>query len=119
MGHRVLVVDDDASFRALSSRILRCWGHTVVGEAATVAEALARADDLRPDTVVADIGLPDGDGFDLTRRLLGMPRRPRVVLVSSDADPANGPAAMRVGACAFFPKDQVTGAELRRLLERG
>ena len=41
----------------------------VVGEAGSVEEALARAVELRPDTALVDIGLPDGDGFALARRL--------------------------------------------------
>ncbi len=38
------------------------WGQVLVGEAGTVSDALAMAIDLQPDTVFADIGLPDGDG---------------------------------------------------------
>jgi DNA-binding NarL/FixJ family response regulator len=113
----VLVVDDDASFRHLASRVLTSWGLIVVGEAGNVAEAIARTSELRPDAVLADIGLPDGDGFGLTGDLLALPWPPRVVLISSDSDPANGPAAIRVGARGFVPKDQLPGLVLRNLIE--
>jgi DNA-binding NarL/FixJ family response regulator len=119
MGRSVLVVDDDASFRNLAARILVSWGHTVVAEAGTVDEALARARELQPHTVLADIGLPDGDGFDLAERLGAEDSPPRVILISSDSDAANGPAAHRVGAVGFVPKDELAGAGLRRLLEEG
>jgi CheY-like chemotaxis protein len=112
----VLVVDDDPSFRRLASRVLASWGHVVVGEAGTVAEALRRTGELRPDTVLADIGLPDGDGFGLTHALLTLPSPPRVVLISSDGDAANAPAAARAGACGFVPKDELPSARLRRLI---
>ena len=69
MPRSVLVVDDDAAFRALAARTLRSWGYVVVGEAATFAEALERPTALRPDAVLVDIGLPDGDGFALAQRL--------------------------------------------------
>jgi CheY-like chemotaxis protein len=117
MVRSVLVVDDDASFRHLASRVLMSWGHNVVGQAGTVAEAMARTSELQPDTVLADIGLPDGDGFALTRDLLLLPSPPRVVLISSDSDSVNGPAAERVGAAGFVPKDELPGALLRQLIE--
>jgi CheY-like chemotaxis protein len=116
MAVSVLVVDDDASFRRLASRVLTSWGHVVVGEAGTVAEAILRTSELRPDTVLADIGLPDGDGFGLTLDLRALPSPPRVVLISSDGDAANGPAARRVGACGFVPKDELRSTLLRRLI---
>lgn len=81
-------------------------------------EALNRARELRPDIVLADIGLPDGDGFSLTKALCSGTPAPDVVLFSSDSDAGNAAMAGRAGARAFFPKDDLTGAELRRLLER-
>ena len=62
MARRVLVVDNEASFRRLARLALTSWGHDVVGEAGTAAEAMRHAAELRPDTVLVDIGLPDGDG---------------------------------------------------------
>jgi CheY-like chemotaxis protein len=41
--HSVLVVDDDAEFLDLATRILTGWGHAVIGKAGSVAEALAQA----------------------------------------------------------------------------
>jgi CheY-like chemotaxis protein len=115
----VLVVDDDAIFRRLIGEVLAGWGHTVVGEAGGVREALARARELRPDIALVDIGLPDGDGFSLTRQLSAMPWPLRVVLISTDANAASVPATRRVGASGFLPKDQLSGAALRRLIEDG
>src|SRR5664279_442725 len=66
----VLIVDDDAGFRDLASRVVVGWGHLVVGCAGSVAEALTRATELRPDTALVDIGLPDGDGFRLAEQLV-------------------------------------------------
>ena len=113
----ILIVDDDASVRGLVARILRSWGHAVIGEAGSIAEALTRADVLRPDVVLVDIGLPDGDGFSLARRLRASTWPLRVVLFSSDADRANVAAAQRAGAVGFFPKDELSSAALQRLIE--
>jgi DNA-binding NarL/FixJ family response regulator len=84
-----------------------------------VAEALSQVLDLRPDIVLVDIGLPDGDGFSLSRQLVAMPWPVRVILISSDDDRANVPAARRAGASGFIPKAELTGMELRQLLEGG
>jgi CheY-like chemotaxis protein len=113
----VLVVDDDSAFRDLAARILTAWGLVVVGEAGSVADALDRAVQLHPDVALVDIGLPDGDGFALTERLVALPRSVRVVLISSDADSVSARAAQRAGAQGFVGKDELSGQELRRLLE--
>ncbi len=112
----ILVVDDDAAVRGLVVRILRSWGHTMIAEAGSAAEALSSAETLHPDTVLVDIGLPDGDGFALTRELRGRSWAPRVVIFSSDADRANAAAARRAGAIAFLPKDELSTPALQRLL---
>jgi DNA-binding NarL/FixJ family response regulator len=112
----ILVVDDDASVRGLVVRILCSWGHAAIGEAGSIAEALAYADARRPGIVLVDVGLPDGDGFSLTRQLRAKPWAVQVVLFSSDADPANIAAAARAGAIGFFPKDELLSPGLRRLL---
>ena len=98
-------------------RILRSWGHAAIGEAGSVAEALSCAEALRPGIVLVDIGLPDGDGFSLTRQLRVKPWAMRVVLFSSDADRANMAAAVRAGAIGFFPKDELLSPAMQRLIE--
>jgi CheY-like chemotaxis protein len=117
MPRSVLVVDDDAGFRDLATRILRGWGHRVIGEAGSVAEALAQAGRLRPDGALVDIGLPDGDGFSLTEQLLALPCPVRVVLISSDSDRTTEHAARRAGADSFLPKDELSSEALRQLIE--
>lgn len=119
MVRTILVVDDDVALRGLIVRILRSRGHVVLGEAGSVADALAQAEALRPDVALVDIGLPDGDGFSLTRRLKALQRPIRVVLFSSDADRTNAAAAERAGAVGFLPKDELTSLALERLIEDG
>ena len=112
----ILVVDDDASVRGLLVRILRSGGHAVVGEAGSVADALDRAQALRPDVALVDIGLPDGDGFSLTRQLRALPWAMHIVIFSSDADRTNADAAARAGAVGFLPKDELSSLALERLI---
>ena len=118
MAASVLVVDDDPAFRGLARRMLTATGLGVVGEAGTVAAATAAALDLRPDAVLVDIGLPDGDGIALARELAGLPWRPRIVLTSTDADAASPDDVLRSGADTFVPKAELPTAPLRNLLAK-
>ena len=56
---------------------------------------------------------------ELTEQLIAMPGPRRVILISSDSDPATRAAARRAGASGFVPKDELSGIELRELLEQG
>jgi DNA-binding NarL/FixJ family response regulator len=111
----VLLVDDDPSFRALARRMLTAAGLGVVGEADTVATATAAALDLRPDTALVDVGLPDGDGITLAGKLTALPWRPRILLTSSDPEAASPDDVLRCGANGFVPKADLPTAPLTRL----
>jgi DNA-binding NarL/FixJ family response regulator len=115
----VLVVDDDALFRSLVRRMLLAEGLDVVGEAESVATAIAAAHALRPDAVLVDVGLPDGDGLSLARELTALPWHPRVVLTSTDPQAASDRDVRISGAGAFVPKDDLPNAPLERLLTTG
>jgi DNA-binding NarL/FixJ family response regulator len=114
----VLLVDDDPAFRRLARRMLTAAGLSVVGEADTVAAAIAAARDLRPDSALVDIGLPDGDGITLAGALAALPWPPRVILTSSDADAAGPEDVSRCGASGFVPKVDLPGVALEQLLAR-
>lgn len=116
MSVSVLIVDDDPVFRALARSVLADDGLTVVGEADSAAAALAAAARLKPSAVLVDVGLPDGDGFTLARRLSSLPWRPRLVLTSVDGDAGTDEEAHRSGARAFIPKADLPNAPLAQLL---
>nr|WP_239520883.1 response regulator transcription factor [Blastococcus saxobsidens] len=86
-------------------------GISVVGEAGTAADALARVPAVRPDVVVVDMRLPDGSGDVLCRELRSrVPGLPCLVLTSY-ADQEARDAALRAGAAGFLLK-QVRGSAL-------
>jgi DNA-binding NarL/FixJ family response regulator len=117
MGSRsVLVVDDDPEFRGLARRLLADSGLTVVGEADSVATAVAAARRLEPSAILIDVELPDGDGLTLARELAALPWRPRVVLTSIDGDITTTDEAWHAGALAFVKKADLPDAPIARLL---
>ncbi|HME04828.1 MAG TPA: response regulator transcription factor [Solirubrobacteraceae bacterium] len=116
MAASVLVVDDDPVFRAVAGTVLADGGLTVVGEAGSVAAAMAAAARLKPSAALVDVELPDGDGFTLARRLTALPWHPRVVLTSVDGNAGTAEEVGRSGARAFVPKADLPSAPLWRLL---
>ncbi|HEX8309818.1 MAG TPA: ATP-binding protein, partial [Chthoniobacteraceae bacterium] len=67
-GLRLLVVEDHEATLQILTKLLTRAGHQVVG-ATDVASALAAAADRRFDAVISDLGLPDGNGFELMNEL--------------------------------------------------
>ena len=116
MAVSVLLIDDDPDFRASARRVLSRGGAEVVGEAISVAEAIPAADGLRPDAILLDIGLPDGNGVDLARTLAGRDWAPRIVLTSVDVDATTDAAALAAGAAGFVPKYELPGSLMSLLL---
>jgi PAS domain S-box-containing protein len=67
-GLRLLIVDDEVDFRDLVTTMMGHYG-AVVKVAASAGEALAFLEDWKPDVLVADIGMPDEDGYGLIRKV--------------------------------------------------
>ncbi len=116
MAVRVLIVDDHAGFRRFAGGLLRMEGFDVVGEAFDAASALDEAQRLRPDLVLLDVQLPDGDGFSLAMRLAAQRDPPQVVLVSTR--PASAYRRRLGGApvLGFIAKAELSGPALAALV---
>ncbi|MFM9919589.1 response regulator [Lacisediminihabitans sp. H27-G8] len=119
MGLSVLVVDDDEGFRGLARRILTECGYRVEGEARNVSDALTQMARHRTDVVLLDVGLPDGDGLELSRLITTPPSTVRVVLVSADCDATSAHDATDAGATGFVPKSELSCGVLTALLHTG
>jgi two-component system, NarL family, response regulator DevR len=109
---RVFLVDDHEVVRRGVAEVLEDDpGITVVGEAGTVAEAFARVPAVRPDVVVVDMRLPDGDGAELCRGLRHRMPGLRCLVLTSFSEQEALQAAVRAGAAGFLLK-QVRGPAL-------
>lgn len=103
---RVLLVDDHAVMRAGFRMILEATdGIVVVGEAATGAEAVAEASALRPDVVCMDVQMPDMDGLEATRRIVGSGNAAAVVVVTTFDRDDYLFSALEAGASGFLLKN--------------
>ena len=101
---RVLVVDDHRTFAELLSGALDVSGMDVLGTAHTAAQAIAMAEDLKPDIVVMDIEMPRQDGLSATRRIREVAPDTAVAVVTGHSDPEWVVRAGQAGASAFIPK---------------
>ena len=116
----VLIVDDSWLFLEAARDRLEREGLRVVGVAATSAEALRRAEELRPEVVLVDVALGGESGFELARRLAAYhwDGGPAVILISTySAADFVGPIA-ESPATGFLPKQEVSADAIRRILDR-
>ena len=116
MEHTILIVDDDPQFRRVAAELLADRGYRVVGEAGSAEEGLALALKVRPDAVLLDVQLPDGDGLSVAASL-SADGGPRVLLTSSDAGAATARLVRASGAAGFVAKADLSRDSLERLVE--
>ncbi|HUR18411.1 MAG TPA: response regulator transcription factor [Acidimicrobiales bacterium] len=116
----VLVVDDQAPFRAAERAVLsRLPGFTLVAEAASGEEAIELAGSLAPDLVLMDINMGEIDGIEATRRIITESPDIKVILVSTytlDELPAG---ARTSGAVGYVNKDELSPKVIRLIWEGG
>lgn len=109
---RVMIVDDHEVVReGLRSLLNRKPGMTVVAEAGSVAQAIERALQEKPDVVVMDVRLPDGSGVEACREIrMNLPET-RMIMLTSYADDEAIIASIMAGASAYLLK-QTRGQQL-------
>jgi DNA-binding NarL/FixJ family response regulator len=113
---RVLVVDDHELFRS-GVRNELTGVVDVVGEAATVDEAVERIRELRPDVVLLDVHMPGGGGPEVIRRVAAALPATRFLALSVSDDPDDVIAVIRAGARGYVTKT-VSGTELAEAVRR-
>ena len=119
---RVLLVDDHAVVREGLRAFLQLQPDIeVVSEAGGGAAAVEAALAARPDLVLMDLVMPDGDGVEAIRDLLAAAPGTRVLVLSSFADDEKVFAAMQAGAAGYLLKDVAPDqlAEAVRDVHRG
>jgi DNA-binding NarL/FixJ family response regulator len=112
VGLRVLIVDDNAPFRAVARALLENGGFVVAGQADCGAAAIEQASAVLPDVVLLDIGLPDMDGFSVCRALRAAHPAAAVVFCSVRDAEHYGDAIAQSTAVGFLAKSRLSAAGL-------
>lgn len=112
-GLRILVVDDEPAIIRFLKPALEANGY-VVATAASVAEAIKAIAAQAPDVVVLDLGLPDGDGKEVIRKVRGWSQAPIIVLSARDRE-AEKIESLDLGADDYVNKPFGVGELLARI----
>ncbi len=112
-GQRILVVDDETSIRRYLRAALSAQGFAIY-EAANGQEAINAVVTNHPDLIILDLGLPDLDGIEVTRRLREWSQTPIIILSVREAE-NDKIAALDAGADDYLTKPFGTGELMARI----
>lgn len=100
---KALVVDDEADLVQALAEFLERLGHDCL-IAMGARQAIDSVDQNRPDLVLTDLRLPDGDGFDIIQHVRRILPQTSVILMTAYDEPGMEKAALRAGAAAYLRK---------------
>ena len=112
-GFRVLVVDDEPEIRRFLRASLKTFQHKVI-EADNGAKAIAAIREVHPDLMILDLGLPDMDGIEVTRRVRTWSQVP-IIILSVRSREADKIEALNSGADDYVTKPFGIGELLARI----
>jgi DNA-binding NarL/FixJ family response regulator len=101
MSIRLLVCDDHQVIRTGLASLLAGTDIEIIGEADNAKEALRQAQKLKPDIVLLDIRMPDGDGLATLEKLRAKVPESKVVMLSTYDNPTYVARAVALGACDY------------------
>ena len=104
-GIRVMLVDDHPIMRQGLQQVLEDWGgFEIVGQASDGAEAVAVAEESRPDIVVMDLMMPEKDGLEACRDILSRLPDTKILTLTASTDADAMIKAIAAGATSFVHK---------------
>jgi DNA-binding NarL/FixJ family response regulator len=101
---RVLVVEDFEPFRQFIHTTLQETESQIVGEAWDGIEAVQKAEELQPDLILLDIGLPFLNGIEAARQIRKLSPQSKILFVSQESSPDVIEEAMNSGALGYVVK---------------
>ena len=104
----ILIVEDNLHMRRMLIEMVgAAFEDGLALEAADANSALTLCRDIRPELVLMDVGLPDGNGIDLTAAIMSLLPESKVVIVTNHRSRVYQDAARTAGAAAYILKDEV------------
>jgi DNA-binding NarL/FixJ family response regulator len=114
---RVLVVEDYEPFRRFVCSTLGTRPELqIVGEASDGLEAVQKAEELQPDLIVLDIGLPTLNGIEAARRIRRLSPESKILFISQESSADVVQEALALGALGYVVKTHA-GSELLAAVE--
>lgn len=107
---RVLIVEDHESWRRYFSDLLpKQDGMRVIGEVSDGLQAVQKAEELQPDLILLDVGLPTLNGIEVARRLRKVSPASKILFVSETRSADIAEEALRTGAGGYVLKSDAEG----------
>jgi DNA-binding NarL/FixJ family response regulator len=104
---RILVVEDFEPYRAFVTSLLREKPNMqVIFEASDGLDAVARAEQLTPDLILMDIGLPKLNGIEAARQILGFAPAAKIIFLTQETSAEVVDAALQLGVCGYVLKSR-------------
>ena len=100
---KLLIVDDASFIRRIHKQILNSMGYTTI-EVATGTEALEFYEKEKPDAVIVDLIMPDIDGMEVAKKILGMNADAKIIICSADRQKHRKEEAEKMGVLGFLEK---------------
>jgi len=122
MSSVLLVEDDEHTRERLAGIVAETPGLSLLGAAGSLADARVLLADARPDVLLTDLGLPDGNGLDLIKQVRKNGGSTEVMVISVFGDERRVIAALEAGAAGYILKDGATahiGNAILQLLDGG
>ena len=114
---KILSVDDHEPFRRLTSSLLeKRPDFQIIGQASDGLEAIQKAEELQPDLILLDIGLPKLNGMEAAKRIRILAPRTKILFVSQESDSDVVGEALQLGAMGYVFKSNA-GSELLPAIE--
>ena len=104
MAKNILIVDDAAFMRMMIKDILTKNGYNVVGEAENGAKAIEKYGELKPDLVLVNITMPEGDGIAALKKIKGSDPNALIIMCSAMGQQAMVIESIQAGAKDFIVK---------------
>ena len=115
MKNKVLIVDDDQSFRTMLDKVLSAEGYTLLS-AMSGEEAVQLVEQESPDLVLLDLGLPGIDGIEALTRIKKIDEQIEAIMITAQGSIESAVAAMKAGARNYITKSSEFNTDELRLL---